>query len=51
MRGVVFSSGIGAVFAVAASLAFAQRSVTLYGLVDTAIPRRCTTRWATPSTR
>ncbi|AJX14518.1 porin [Burkholderia ubonensis] len=37
MRGVVISSGIGAVFAVAASPAFAQRSVTLYGLVDTAI--------------
>ncbi|KWE94599.1 porin [Burkholderia ubonensis] len=37
MRGVVISSGIGAVFAVAASSAFAQRSVTLYGLVDTAI--------------
>ncbi|KWO15668.1 porin [Burkholderia ubonensis] len=37
MRGVVISSGIGAVFAVAASSAFAQSSVTLYGLVDTAI--------------
>ncbi|KVD63646.1 porin [Burkholderia ubonensis] len=37
MRGVVISSGISAVFAVAASSAFAQRSVTLYGLVDTAI--------------
>ncbi|KVG80239.1 porin [Burkholderia ubonensis] len=37
MRGVVISSGIGAVFAVAASSAFAQCSVTLYGLVDTAI--------------
>ncbi|PCE30654.1 porin [Burkholderia ubonensis] len=37
MRGVVISSGIGAVLAVAASSAFAQSSVTLYGLVDTAI--------------
>ncbi|KWE68554.1 porin [Burkholderia ubonensis] len=37
MRGVVISSGIGAVFAIAASPALAQGSVTLYGLVDTAI--------------
>ncbi|WP_321923499.1 porin [Burkholderia sp. BCC1998] len=38
MNRIVVSGGVGAVFAVAAaSPAFAQSSVTLYGLVDTAI--------------
>ncbi|MBN3788466.1 porin [Burkholderia sp. Ac-20353] len=37
MKKVVVSSGVGALFAVVASSAFAQSSVTLYGLVDTAI--------------
>ncbi|WP_321822276.1 MULTISPECIES: porin [unclassified Burkholderia] len=38
MNRIVLSGGVGAVFAVAAaSPAFAQSSVTLYGLVDTAI--------------
>ncbi|CAN0625549.1 Porin_4 domain-containing protein [Burkholderia multivorans] len=37
MKKIVISSAVGALFAVAASSAFAQSSVTLYGLVDTAI--------------
>ncbi|SDD14350.1 porin [Paraburkholderia lycopersici] len=37
MKKVIISSAVGALFAVAASSAFAQSSVTLYGLVDTAI--------------
>jgi len=37
MKKVVISSAAGALFTVAASSAFAQSSVTLYGLVDTAI--------------
>ncbi|QTO45732.1 porin [Burkholderia latens] len=37
MTRIVVAGGIGAVFVAAASSAFAQSSVTLYGLVDTAI--------------
>ena len=37
MKKVVISSAVGALFTVAASSAFAQSSVTLYGLVDTAV--------------
>jgi predicted porin len=37
MRRIVVPAGIGAIFAIAAPSAFAQSSVTLYGLVDTAI--------------
>jgi predicted porin len=37
MKGILISSAAGALFAGAASSTFAQSSVTLYGLVDTAI--------------
>ncbi|MCP3707156.1 porin [Paraburkholderia sp. CNPSo 3274] len=37
MKKVAISSSVGALFAVAATSAFAQSSVTLYGLVDNAI--------------
>ncbi|CAM2196362.1 porin [Paraburkholderia sp. A1RI_3L] len=37
MKKIAISAGVGTLFTVAASSAFAQSSVTLYGLVDTAI--------------
>lgn len=37
MKKVVISSAVGSLFVIAASPAFAQSSVTLYGLVDTAL--------------
>ena len=37
MKKIVVSSAIGALFATAAPLTYAQSSVTLYGIVDEAI--------------
>lgn len=37
MKKIVISHAVGALFAVAATSAFAQSSVTLYGLIDTAL--------------
>ena len=37
MKKIVISSAIGALFAAATPLAFAQSSVTLYGIVDTGV--------------